>query len=154
MQHAAGFVQYVHSRTAVREICERMPFYQLLVNLHEAAGGTRTRGSAGHFTKWWLLVKCHSELALNHPKPFRSCERFCFKLSAVSKPLTELLGRKTHDPPWRSDRSPEKLHHFILCTLMVLLQLRVVNCVQGARQISCSGAGQLSRRLKVPTRLL
>ena len=31
----------------------------------------------------------------NHSKPLRSCQRFCFKLSAVSKPLTELLGRKT-----------------------------------------------------------
>jgi len=85
--------------TAIREMSKlMMQMSDRYANLHEGAVGTRIRGenlnTSGQVGAFGQMAErnCHK----NHSKPFGSCESFCFKLSAVPKPLTELLDRRTH----------------------------------------------------------
>jgi hypothetical protein len=47
--------------------------------------------------KWWLSIKCLCGIGINIIQNLcHIYESISFKLSVVSKPLTELLGRKVH----------------------------------------------------------
>jgi hypothetical protein len=58
--------------------------------------------------------------------------RAALSSSGGSVPLRRSLDRKTHMNPTIRHMSPQTLQFMFICTLLVLLQLRVVSCVQGA----------------------